>query len=163
MAAINQRFAGKRVVVTGAAGVFGSWIAQAFAREGAAVCLSDQRSDAAGKVAAALPGTGHIVHQTELTDAASVAALGDLVAKTWGAADVVVNNAGVYPKGGLLDLPVAEWDRIFGVNLRGPFLVTQTLANQMIAHGKTGSIVFISSGAARQMRNGTVPYFQNCA
>ena len=41
-----MRFEGKRVVVTGACGVFGSWIAAAFAREGATLCLSDRRGDA---------------------------------------------------------------------------------------------------------------------
>ena len=98
------------------------------------------------------------MHATELTDAASI---GDLVAtieRAWGAPDIVINNAGVYPKGGLLDISVEEWDRIFDVNLRAPFLVARGLARLMIARKVEGSMIFISSGAARQMRNTVVPY-----
>ena len=51
-----------------------------------------------------------------------------------------------------------EWDCILGVNLRAPFLLTQAMARLMIAQGRAGSVVMISSGAARQMRNGSVPY-----
>ena len=153
-------FSGKKVVVTGAAGVFGRWITEAFAREGASVCLADMRLDAAREVAnaAGLTAGRALLHATDLTDAASVDDLCATVAKAWGAPDIVVNNAGVYPKGGLLDLDVAEWDRIFGVNLRAPFLVTRGLARLMVAADTQGSIVMISSGAARQMRNGSVPY-----
>ncbi len=155
-----MEFQGKRVVVTGAAGVFGRWIVEAFAHEGASVCLSDNRPDAARAVAegAGLGGDRAIVHPTDLTDAASIDDLVATVEKAWGAPDVVVNNAGVYPKGGLVDLPVAEWDRIMDVNLRAPFLVSRGMARLMIARGVEGSMVMISSGAARQMRNGSVPY-----
>lgn len=154
-----MRFADKRVVVTGAAGVFGRWITAAFAREGARLCLADRRGEALEELAAELdlPETT-LLHPTELLDAASIQGLADLVARRWGAPDIVVNNAGVYPRGLLLDLPVEEWDRIMGVNLRAPFLVTQAMARLMVARGVRGSIVMISSGAARSMRNGSVPY-----
>lgn len=155
-----MEFQGKKVVVTGAAGVFGRWIVEAFAREGASVCLADNRPDAAREVAAGagLAGERALVHATDLTDAASVDDLVATVERAWGAPDIVVNNAGVYPKGGLLDLPVAEWDRIFDINLRAPFLVSRGMAKLMIARKVEGSMVVISSGAARQMRNGSVPY-----
>ena len=61
-------------------------------------------------------------------------------------------------RSGLLDMPAAEWDRIFDVNLRAPFLCPARWRSLMIAAGRRGSIVNISSGAARQMRNGPVPY-----
>lgn len=148
------------VVVTGAAGVFGRWIAAAFAREGARLCLSDRRHDAIEALAGELDlDRGRtLVHATELTEEASILDLAATVRDAWGAPDVVVNNAGVYPKGGLLDLPTAEWDRIFDVNLRAPFLVTREMAKLMIARGSKGTFVNISSGASRQMRNGSVPY-----
>ena len=76
----------------------------------------------------------------------------------WGAADILVNNAGVYPSGFLLDIDVAEWDRIFDINLRAPFLLTRGLAKQMIAAQARGSIINISSGASRKMRRTVVPY-----
>jgi 3-oxoacyl-[acyl-carrier protein] reductase len=153
-------FFGKGVVVTGAAGVFGRWIVEAFAKAGARLCLSDNRRDRIEALAGelGLDPASTVLHATELTDEASILDLAGAVEKAWGAPDIVVNNAGIYPKGGLLELPVAEWDRIFGVNLRAPFLVSREMAKLMIARGIEGSIVSISSGAARQMRNGVVPY-----
>ncbi len=155
-----MEFQDKGVVITGAAGIFGRWIAQKFAREGTRLCLSDNRRDALDATAASLglDASQTILHATELTDEASIVELASRVRDTWGAPDIVVNNAGLYPKHGLLDLSAADWDRIFDVNLRAPFLVTREMAKLMIAAGRKGSIVNISSGASRQMRNGSVPY-----
>ena len=153
-----NEFEGKRVVVTGACGVFGRWITSAFAEAGARVCPSDNRAEVLATALAALPGTGHVSHVTELTDAASVDALVDHVAAAWGGVDIVVNNAGVYPTGHLIDRPVEEWDRIWAVNLRAPFLVARGFARLMAARGIRGSIVNIGSGAARNMRATTVHY-----
>jgi 3-oxoacyl-[acyl-carrier protein] reductase len=150
-------FKGKRVVVTGACGVHGAWIAAAFAREGATLCLSDRRAEDLAATAAKI-APGALTHATELTDEASIRDLARLIAERWGAPDVVINNAGIYPRGLLLDIDVAEFDRIMGINLRAPFLVTRELAKLMIAKQMRGNFVTISSGAARGMRNGSVPY-----
>ena len=152
-----MRFANSKVVVTGACGVFGTWIAEAFAREGATLCVSDNRAADLAALAARL-GPATLTHATELTDAASIDALASLVAAHWGSPDIVVNNAGVYPRGLMLDVDAAEWDRIMGVNVRAPFLMTRAMAKLMIARGVKGSIVMISSGAAHRMRNGSAPY-----
>ncbi len=154
-------FTGKRVVVTGAAGIFGGWIAAAFARAGALLCLSDVRRDALDGVVErlGLDPARTLLHGTELTSEASIGELAALVEQGWGAPDIVVNNAGIYPRtGGLLELEAAEWDRMMAVNLRAPFLVTLAMARLMIAGGAAGSVVNIGSGAARQMRAGSVPY-----
>lgn len=153
-----EEFAGRGVVLTGACGVIGRWIAEAFADAGARLALSDHRADALADLVARLPGDGHLTHATELTDADSVAALVAAVGDAWGAPDLVINNAAVYPSGFLLDIDVAEWDRILDVNLRAPFLVAQGFAKAMIAAGRGGSIVNVSSGAARKMRRSVVPY-----
>ncbi|MFK7891207.1 MAG: SDR family NAD(P)-dependent oxidoreductase [Granulosicoccus sp.] len=154
----SAAFAGKRVVVTGACGVFGQRIARAFASQGARVCLSDNRQESLQSFVDELPGDGHLTHLTELTDAGSIEQLVDTVEAGFGAADIVINNAGVYPSGLLLDLAVEEWDRIFDVNLRAPFLVAQGFAKLMVARDVKGSIVNIGSGAARNMRATTVHY-----
>ncbi|MBL8702233.1 MAG: SDR family oxidoreductase [Alphaproteobacteria bacterium] len=154
---MTKRFRDKRVVVTGACGVFGTWIAEAFAREGATLCLTDMRAEPLEALAKRL-GPGTIAHAAQLADESAVLGLAQAVAARWGAPDVVVNNAGVYPRGLLLDIPVAEWDRIMNVNVRAPFIVSREMAKLMIAHGVKGAIVNISSGAARRMRNGSAPY-----
>ena len=153
-----SEFRNSRVVVTGACGVFGRRIAAAFAEAGAGVCLSDNRADRLEEVQAALPGGPHLAHATELTDTASIDALIDHVAASWDGADIVVNNAGVYPSGLLIDLPVEEWDRIWAVNVRAPFLVARGFARLMAARRIAGSIINIGSGAARNMRATTVHY-----
>jgi len=154
-------FSGRRMVVTGAAGIYGGWIAAAFARAGAALCLSDLRGDLLPGVIARLgldPATT-LTHATNLESLESIHDLAALVEREWGAPDVVVNNAGVYPRTGvLIDLEPAEYDRIMNVNVRAPFLVVQAMARLMVARGRKGCFVNIGSGAARQMPTGSVTY-----
>jgi 3-oxoacyl-[acyl-carrier protein] reductase len=154
-------FKDKKVVITGAAGIYGGWIAAAFAREGARLCLSDFRRDLLDGVVTRLgldPATT-LLHGTELTDASSIRDLALLVAAEWEAPDIVINNAGVYPRTGiLLNLDEAEFDRIMSVNVRAPFIVTKHLARLMIDRGVHGAFVNIGSGAARQMPTGSVTY-----
>jgi 3-oxoacyl-[acyl-carrier protein] reductase len=153
----NAEFRSRKVVLTGAAGVIGGWIAKAFAAAGAQLCLSDQRGDKLAELAAQLGGTV-MTHATDLRDAAAIDDLTALVKRQWDAPDIVVNNAGIYPSGFLIDIDAEEWDRIFDVNLRAPFLVARGFAKLMIAAQKPGCMVNISSGAARKMRRTVVPY-----
>ena len=154
-------FAGKRVVITGAAGIFGGWIAKAFAAEGATLCLSDNRAEKLPEVVTKLglnPETT-LLHATELTESASITELATLVEHAWGAPDIVINNAGIYPRTGvLIELADEAFDRIISVNVRAPFLVVKAMAKLMIARGVHGAFVNIGSGAARQMPTGSVPY-----
>ncbi len=156
---MDHDFTGQGVVVTGALGIYGTWIADAFARAGATLCLTDRdaaRLDA--RLAASGAAAGSFAHPANLTDDAALAGLLAAVSERWGAADILVNNAGVYPSGFLLDIDAAEWDRIMDLNVRVPFLLTQGITKQMIATGRKGSVVNISSGAAHRMRRTVVPY-----
>jgi 3-oxoacyl-[acyl-carrier protein] reductase len=155
-----MEFENKTVVITGAAGIFGRWIAAHFAAEGAQLCLADMRKDALDAVVTdlKLDPVKTLLHATQLTDETAVLELVALVRERWGAPDIVINNAGIYTKFGLLDMEIADWDRVFGVNLRAPFIISREMAKLMIADKRKGSIINISSGAARQMRNGSVPY-----
>lgn len=154
----KTEYTGRKVVLTGAAGVIGGWIAKAFSAAGAQLCLSDQRGDRLDALAREIGCTGALTHATDLRDAASIDDLVGLVKRHWGAPDVVINNAGIYPSGFLIDIDAEEWDRIFDVNLRAPFLVARGFAKLMIAARRPGCMVNISSGAARKMRRTVVPY-----
>lgn len=152
-------FTDQGVVITGALGIYGTWIADAFARAGAKLCLADRDPAALERrLADANPAPGSFTLAGDVTRDADIAALVAAVTARWGAADILVNNAGVYPSGFLLDIDAAEWDRIMGINLRAPFLLTQGIAKAMIAAGKKGCVVNISSGAAHRMRRSVVPY-----
>jgi 3-oxoacyl-[acyl-carrier protein] reductase len=155
-----MQFQDKTMVITGAAGIFGRWTAAYFARLGAKLCLSDIRMEALEKVAADLgldPKTT-LLHATELTSDTSMLELVDLVRREWKAPDILVNNAGIYTRFGLLEMELADWDRVFGVNLRAPFVLTREMAKLMIADKRKGAIINISSGAARKMNQNSVPY-----
>ena len=155
----TESFAGQGVVITGACGIYGGWIAAAFARAGAKLCLTDRNAAGVAAALAALPAAaGSFTVAADLTDDAAVAALSSRLATEWGAPDILVNNAGVYPSGFLLDIDAAEWDRIMDLNVRVPFLLTQHVAKLMIAAKRPGVIVNISSGASRKMRRSVVPY-----
>jgi 3-oxoacyl-[acyl-carrier protein] reductase len=151
--------AGKRVVITGACGVIGRWITQAFEQAGCVLCLTDsQKTDLDGLAAQATLGRQGFVWAADLTAEASIQTLVAQVGERWGATDILVNNAGVYPSGFLLDITTQEFDRIFGINLRAPFILTRGLALQMVQHKVKGSVINISSGASRKMRSTAVPY-----
>lgn len=153
----GREYKGKRVIVTGACGIIGGWIAGGFADAGAELCLTDRNEEGLSEAAARIGGTPLTI-AADLTDASQIENLAAEVASAWDAPDIVVNNAGIYPSGFLLDIGIEDWDRIMGVNLRAPFLISQLFAKQMIAKGVKGAIVNISSGAAGKMRRTVVPY-----
>jgi 3-oxoacyl-[acyl-carrier protein] reductase len=153
-------FAGKTVVITGAAGIYGRQFSKAFAREGATVVLTDRKPAALNALARelALPADRLRLHTADLTDEAAIAAFIAEIGAAIGSPDIVVNNAGVYPFGGLLDTSAAMWDDIMAINLKAPFLLTQGFARLMIDRGVKGSFVCISSGAAHVLRTNGLAY-----
>ncbi|WP_206918617.1 SDR family NAD(P)-dependent oxidoreductase [Alicyclobacillus suci] len=156
-----MEFAKKRVVITGAAGVLGSWIAEAFAGQGAALCLSDIRSDALeARLAQSsiLSSATTIVHATDLTSNDSIQSLVSLVETHWKSPDVVVNNAGIYPSRLLMDMTNEEWHQVLGVNLDAPFQLTKAFSRLMIDTGIKGCFVNMTSLSATRPRVGAAHY-----
>lgn len=144
----GTEFHGKRVVVTGAAGIMGSALVDHFAGAGAEVCATDRTTDGLEGFAVA----------AELTTDEGLQLLLETVKDRWGAPDIVINNAAIYPSSFLLDMDVADWDRIMSVNVRAPFVLMRGFAHQMIDAKQGGAFVNISSGAARKMRRTAVTY-----
>lgn len=150
----------RKVVITGAAGVIGRWLSEAFAKDGASLCLSDIRPEALEKLAAKLqvPEDRLILHSTDLCDDQSLQDLVDTVSNAWGAPDILINCAGIYPFGTLLETDNASWDRIMGVNVRAEFILSRDFGKAMIKHNIKGNIINIGSGAARSLRANGIPY-----
>lgn len=141
----RSEFAGARVVVTGAAGVFGTWLAEAFATAGADLLLSDVRHDELTVLADRL-GARHVA--ADLTSTAGLAALAAAMSEPGAAPEVLVNNAGLYPRSPIQSTGPGEVRRILDVNVVALFELSRQAIQAMIAAGVAGRIVNISSGAA---------------
>jgi NAD(P)-dependent dehydrogenase (short-subunit alcohol dehydrogenase family) len=141
-----SRLRGKVAVVTGGANGLGAAIAHRMCDEGAAVAVLDRDprgQEIAEKLAAG--GASAVFVQADVTDEGAVAAAFDSVAAQLGRLDVLVNNAGVEGTNLPTDqLPLAEWERVMGVNCTAVFLCTKHAIRHLRLAGG-GSIVNISS------------------
>jgi 3alpha(or 20beta)-hydroxysteroid dehydrogenase len=146
--------AGKRALITGAAGGIGRAAAHVFAREGALVALVDVDERSARRLAQALAadfsrsGDEFPALRGEVTDAADVDRYMTAAADAMGGLDVLFNNAGVE---GLVapiqDYDDAAFDRVMRINVRGVWLNLKRAVSFMVEQGGRGSIVNTSSGA----------------
>lgn len=147
-----MRLEGKVALVTGAQQGIGRAIAVALARDGADVGVNflDDASAAEG-VAGEIRGLGRraVTVQGDVSQAASVESMVKTVVGALGPPDVLVNNAGVFPRAAFLELSEREWDHVLGINLKGSFLCAQAVARALVAAGRPGAIVNISSSAVR--------------
>jgi 3-oxoacyl-[acyl-carrier protein] reductase len=142
-----RRFEGKSVIVTGAGNGIGFAYAQAFASEGAAVTIVDIDTAAAEAAARLVDGSQAI--GADVADEASVAAMVAAAIDRFGGVDVLVNNAGLHMGQYNLTstLPLADWRRLFDVNVFGCVLCARYCREPMIARGG-GVIVNQSSNSS---------------
>ncbi len=154
-----MRLENRIAIVTGAASGIGKGIALGFAREGADVVMADIDLDAAAATAEEMGAFGRrvIAVRTDVSDEASADKLVDTVLGTFGRIDILVNNAAVTSFYPFLELPVAEWDRIMNVNLRGAFLCSRRVAKHM-AERRRGNILNITSFEQDIPRGGLAHY-----
>ena len=140
--------AGRVALVTGGGGGLGEALCRTLAAAGARVVVADVRREAAGRTAAAL-GPDAQAMALDVTDERSAHDTVHAAVATCGRLDILVNNAGVDLTVPFEELGVDDWDRILGVNLRGPFLMARQAFPLMRAQGR-GHIVNIVSTAAKR-------------
>ncbi len=138
---------GRTAVVTGAAKGIGLAIANRLHEAGAAVVLADvdDAADAAARhLDATRPGSALAV-AADVADAGDVDAMIGTAVDRFGGLDILVNNAGIYPFVPFLETDLATFERVLRINLTGAFTAMQRAARQMIAQGRGGKIVNVTS------------------
>ena len=134
---------GHVLVVTGAASGMGRAVAQAAAREGARLVLSDADGDRLKVTADEIHGDVQRV-RADVTRPPEIDAVFALAERELGRIDGLVTCAGIITTTPSLDVSVQEWDRVFAVNARGTFFTVQAALRRMIPRGR-GRIVTIGS------------------
>ena len=137
----------RAIVVTGAAQGIGAACAERLAADGAAVALWDVDDTRGELLAAAIAqrGTRAVYVHCNVAVKAEVDAALAKSTQALGAIDGLVNNAGIFKAAGFLDIGESDWDAVLDVNLKGSFLVGQAVARALVAAGRPGSIVNMSS------------------
>jgi NAD(P)-dependent dehydrogenase (short-subunit alcohol dehydrogenase family) len=154
-------FSGRVAVITGGGSGLGAGIARRFAEAGAAVVVHYHTSAPGAEALVRAIGAGKGKAVAVSGDLAQAAAVERLLVKTleaFGRVDVLVNNAGLYPESGLLEMSEADWDSVLEANVRSVFLCTQAAARRMIAQGDGGAIVNIASIEAANPQTGHSHY-----
>ena len=141
------RLEDKVTVVTGGAQGIGRGIVEAFAAEGADVAVADVLPE--GETAPLLAGVERLGRRglyvrTDVSREGEVRGMVGEVIETLGRIDVLANNAGVLSHSPLEQMPVKEWDRVLGINLRGTFLCCRFALPHMLGRGE-GRIVNVAS------------------
>lgn len=144
---VDWSLSGRVAVVTGGASGIGIGIATVLAEAGAKIIIVDRnidgvREETARLVAAGFNADGVVI---DLIDEEAIVRGCATITERHGVPWVLVNNAGVHDRETLLEATAAEWDRVNGINARGPFLMIRELARAMVEGGDGGRIVNVAS------------------
>ena len=153
------KLSGKIAAITGGAGGIGGAIARCFAAEGATLALLDLNGDGAAEIAASLkgPGGGHYGGAIDVGDEDSVNSAFAAAGEALGGIDILINSAAIAGAGSAAEMAVAEWDRMFRINMRGTFLCCRAVLPGM-RRNKWGRIVNFASEVALRGNPGLGAY-----
>ena len=144
---MTAKLEGRVALVTGATRGIGLGISKAMAAAGARVAMADLDTENEAARALDAVGPGAIYVQTDVSDEDAVKRMTDIVLERFGRIDILVNNAGIATQFRLVDLTVAEWDRMLAVNLRSVFLCCRAVLPHMMERG-SGRIINTASQLA---------------
>lgn len=153
-----MRLQSKVALVTGGAQGIGLACATRFASEGARVALVDVDAERGARAVEAIGPERALFVAGDVAHAGTVERALAATLERFGAIDVLLNNAGVTHAADFLDLAEADFDRVLGVNLKSYFLFGQAVAKWIVAAGRTGAIVNMSSVNAILAIPMQVPY-----
>jgi glucose 1-dehydrogenase len=140
--------AGRTAIVTGSSSGIGQGIAVWLAREGANVVIDYVGQPDGAKASLKMvedAGAKAVLVQADVSRVDAVRGLVDTAWKAFGGADVLVNNAGMEKEASFWAVAEEDYDRVMGVNLKGPFFLTQAFVQRLIDAKKPGRVINISS------------------
>ncbi len=140
----------KTAIVTGAGSGIGRGIAKRFAKEGANVVVSDIDTEGGEKVVEEIEDSNReaIFVRTDVSKKEDVSELVERTLEEYDEIDILVNNAGVYIQKPITEMEIDEWDKVLDVNLKGTFLMTRSVAQEMVKEDK-GKIINVTSIAGK--------------
>ena len=153
---------GKTALITGGSRGLGLQMAHALGEAGARIMLSSRKADDLEQAAAELQAAGIDARwiAADCSQEADTRRLADETLQRMGAIDILVNNAGASWGAPAEEHPVAAWDKVMNLNVRGYFILSQQVANKYMIPKKTGRIINIASIAGL---NGNPPEMQTIA
>jgi len=152
--------AGRTALVTGSSRGLGNAIATGFAEAGAALILNGSDRDRLATAASTLRDKGYKVTEAafDVTNESAVASAFTTLDDAGIAIDILVNNAGIQLRKPLVELSLAEWQRVIDTNLTSAFVVGREAARRMIKRGKGGKVINIGSLTSEVARATVAPY-----
>jgi len=146
-----MRLSKKVAIVTGAGIGIGRGISRMFAKEGASVVVADVNEESAKSTAGEIESLGgeSLAARMDVRSSDEINQVIKRALDRFGKIDILVNNAGVSTMAPVVDMTEEEWDYNMDVNVKGMFLCTKPVLRQMIAQGKGGRIVCVSSLAGK--------------
>lgn len=155
-----MRLKNKVAIITGTSPNIGGGIAEAMARAGASiVCVDFDNSNAADCAQAIARDGGQAVGvQCDVCDEDSVRRAVKRAETEFGQIDALVNNAALFNRKGVLDMPLGEWSKQLSVMLDGTFLFTKYVSQSMISRRSAGAIINIISTAGHQGEPNNIAY-----
>jgi NAD(P)-dependent dehydrogenase (short-subunit alcohol dehydrogenase family) len=145
-----MRCEGKNVLITGAQQGIGRAVALRFAREGADVALNFLDDQAAAEaIAAQIEAGGRrcCLIQADISQSEQIRQMVSTAERDLGPLDVLVNNAAIFPRAPFLEISEEAWDAVLTTNLKGSFICAQEVTRRMVAAGRPGVVINLTSGA----------------
>jgi gluconate 5-dehydrogenase len=151
---------GRTALITGSSRGIGLALARGLGEAGAAVVVNSRQASAVDEALASLRADGIDAQGAvfDVANEASVVAAFEGFDRQGVQIDILINNAGIQHRKPMLELALADWQRVLDTNLTAAFIVGREAARRMVARGKGGKIVNIGSLTSEAARATVAPY-----